>query len=72
MKLHKTAIEKLLLMYANYGGHSNENKLRDVIASMDFTIYEQNKEQAMAEQNINLINRVLVTTEDLKTHLKGK
>jgi hypothetical protein len=70
MKLHDSTVTKLLGLFSSLGGHSNENKLRDALSRLDLTVYEQNKEAALANNNPNLINRVLVPTDLFQEKLK--
>ena len=64
MKLHPTAIRKLIDLFHVYGGSTDETKLRAFIQDLDFTPYEQKttKEQAM----------VLVLTSDYMKELTRK
>ena len=55
MRLHITAIDKLVRIYENYGGHRNENKLKNALAEVDLSEYER---QSTGE-------KILVLTEDL-------
>ena len=41
MRLHITAIEKLLRAYDTYGGHRGEKKLRNALEQLDFSTYER-------------------------------
>ena len=41
MKLHASAIEKLIAMFNTYGGSPDEAKLKRLINDLDFTPYEQ-------------------------------
>jgi len=70
MKLHDTAVAKLLTIFSSLGGHSNEEKLRVSLSKLDLTVYEQNKEAASASGDPSLINRVLVPTDAFKEKLK--
>lgn len=54
MKLHFSAIERLIRIYDNYGGHRNEQKLKNALAELDFTSYDK---QSSGET-------ILVMTED--------
>ena len=64
MKLHKSIVEKLLSIYANYGGFSNDVKLRHHLEKLDLTVYERK-----TTQNQEL---VLVLTEDYVKQLSNK
>tara|TARA_B100000700_G_scaffold331403_1_gene463831 strand:- start:4176 stop:4361 length:186 start_codon:yes stop_codon:yes gene_type:complete len=55
MKLHSTAIEKLIKIYSNYGGYREETRLRQALMEMDLTEYQQ---------QTGLKKSVLVLTED--------
>jgi hypothetical protein len=55
MRLHTTAIEKLIKLYSNYGGYPEERRLRQALLEMDLTEYKQ---QTGKKQS------VLVLTED--------
>lgn len=61
MKLHQSVIEKLLNIYTNYGGFSNEVKLRKALELIDLTVYERKTTQNQ--------EMVLVTTEDYVKNL---
>lgn len=56
MKLHPSVIEKILNIYTNYGGFSNDNKLREHLNKIDLTVYER---KTTADQEM-----ILVLTED--------
>ena len=64
MKLHSSAVLKLLQIYQNYGGFDSEKKLRDHIESLDFVVYER-KQTANGES-------VLVLTDDYLRELAKK
>lgn len=64
MKLHHTAIEKIINICTTYAGSPNENKIRNILNSLDFTPYERKLND---NQEI-----VLVTTEDYVAALKTK
>lgn len=64
MKLHPSAIEKLLHMVQAYGGSPDEVKLKKIIAAMDFTPYER---KTTNEQEV-----ILVLTEDYVKALNTK
>ena len=60
MRLHTTAIEKLIQIYKNYGGYPEEKRLRAALAETDFTEYTQQSGPK---------NTILVLTEDYNKHL---
>lgn len=64
MKLHASVVKKLLNIYTNYGGFSNETKLRQQLEGMDLTVYER---KTSANQEM-----ILVLTEDYVKKLSGK
>lgn len=65
MKLHPSAIDKILHMVQAYGGTSpDEIKLKKIIASMDFTPYER---KLTDDQEV-----ILVLTEDYVKALTAK
>lgn len=64
MKLHPSVIEKLLNIYVNYGGFSNETKLRQQLNKLDLTVYER---KTTLNQEM-----VLVLTEDYVNKLQSK
>lgn len=64
MKLHPTAIEKLLTIYANFGGFTNESKLREQLQNLDLTPYER---KTTHNQEV-----ILVLTEDYMRELTRK
>ena len=41
MKLHKTVVEELVKIYDIYGGHREDVKLRQVLQSIELTVYKQ-------------------------------
>lgn len=41
MKLHISAVERLIRTYENYGGHRNEQKLKNILSELDFSVYER-------------------------------
>ena len=55
MRLHSTVIEKLLRIYANYGGYPEEKRLRQMLQEMDLTEYKQQTGQKQS---------ILVLTEE--------
>jgi hypothetical protein len=64
MKLHKSVVDKLLYLFQNYGGFSNDSKLRNRIEALDLTPYER---KTTLNQEI-----VLVDTEDYVKELSKK
>lgn len=56
MKLHDTAIERLIKMFTTYGGYREENRLREALKKTDFSEYQR---QTRGQETI------LVLTEDL-------
>lgn len=64
MKLHASAIEKLVALFNTYGGSPDEVKLKRFIQDLDFTPYEQ---KTTAEQQM-----ILVLTEDYVKALNSK
>lgn len=64
MKLHHTAIEKIVQICTTYAGSPNESKIKNILAALDFTPYERKLNE---QQDI-----VLVTTEDFVNALKDK
>ena len=59
MKLHNTVIERLIKLYANYGGYPEERKLRQVLTEISLDTYQQ---QTGNKQT------VLVLESDLKKY----
>ena len=57
MKLHASVIEQLIRLYATYGGHREETRLKNELSKVDLSIYEQ---QTGDKQS------VLVLTEELQ------
>ena len=41
MKLHPGVVEKIIQIYTNYGGFSDERRLREHLGKLDFTPYER-------------------------------
>lgn len=64
MKLHASAIEKLISLFNTYGGSPDDIKLKRFIQNLDFTPYEQ---KTTAEQQM-----ILVLTEDYIKALNNK
>jgi len=64
MKLHPSIITKLLSIYTNYGGFSNDSKLRAHLEALDLTVYERKTTQNQ--------EMVLVLTEDYVKQLGNK
>ena len=56
MKLHASAIEKLVALFHTYGGTPDEVKLKRLIQQLDFTPYER---KTTPDQDM-----ILVLTED--------
>ena len=63
MKLHPTVIEKLVKIYATYGGFREETKLRNELTKVDLTSYTQ---------QTGMQSTFLVLTEDIKKHNRNK
>lgn len=63
MKLHASAIEKLISLFNTYGGSPDEVKLKRFIQELDFTPYEQ---KTTADQQM-----ILVLTSDYIKALNG-
>jgi hypothetical protein len=63
MKLHQSAVDKILYLVANYSGHKDEQKLRKYIEEMDFTPYERKT----SNQDV-----ILVLTEEYIKALRGQ
>ena len=61
MRLHHTLIEKLLTIYEVNSGWPEQKKLREALAKLDLTVYQQ--------QNGN---EVLVSTNELKAQIRKK
>jgi len=64
MKLHASAIDKLISLFNTYGGSPDEVKLRRLVQDLDFTPYEQ---KTTAEQQM-----ILVLTSDYIKALNNK
>lgn len=58
MKLHNTAVERLIRMFSMHGGHREEWRLRSELAKLDLTVYSQQSTG----------NDILVPTESIKKH----
>ena len=63
MKLHASAVEKLIKIYESYGGFQNYNKLRQALANLDLTPYER-------KQGVQEV--ILVPTEEYLKELNRK
>ena len=61
MKLHNTAVNELIRLFETYGGYSHEKKLRQVLATIDFTNYQHQTG-----------NTVLVLTEELNRKSRSR
>ena len=64
MKLHPTAVKKLIDLFHVYGGSTDETKLKRLIHELDFTPYEQKTTRDQAV--------VLVLTSDYMKELTNK
>lgn len=64
MKLHPSAIEKIVQIYQNHGGFDSESRLRKYLAALDFVAYER---KTTLDQET-----VLVLTEDYIKELAKK
>ena len=64
MKLHTSVIEKLLQIYANYGGFQDERKLKEQLLKLDLTPYER---KTTVDQEV-----ILVDTEDYMKMLNNQ
>lgn len=64
MKLHDSVVKKLLYLFETYGGHETDDKLRKMLNSLDFTVYER-KSTANNEN-------ILVLTEDYISQLQSR
>jgi len=64
MKLHPSVIEKLLLIYTNFGGFQDEKKLKDQLLKLDLTPYERKTTQ---DQEV-----ILVDTEEYMKMLNNQ
>ena len=62
MKLHHTAVKKLVDVYTNYGGYAQEARLREMLDQLDFAIYEQKADTG---------ETVLVMSEDLQREARA-
>jgi len=63
MKLHPSVIDKLVYLFENYGGHVNNQKLREKLVAIDLTPYEKKT----GGQEV-----ILVLTEDMMKQLGKK
>ena len=61
MRLHGTALDELIRIFTTYGGHREESKLLEVLAKIDFTVYEQQSTK----------NNVLVFTKHYNQQLNS-
>ena len=41
MKLHSSAVEKIMQLFATFSGYPNEKKLKEAIVTLDFSTYEK-------------------------------
>lgn len=62
MKLHHTVVTKLIDICQNYGGYSQETKLREQLNTVDLSIYEQKSDSS---------EKVLVMTEDFEREVRS-
>jgi len=62
MKLHSSVVEQLIRLYATYGGHREELKLKNELSKVDLSVYEQQT----GEKQL-----VLVLTEELQRRSQG-
>lgn len=47
MRLHSSAVQKIVYLYEMYAGHANEDKLRKGLFELDFTPYERKNGEAL-------------------------
>jgi hypothetical protein len=64
MKLHSSAILKILQIYQNHGGFDSDRRLREHLEKLDFVAYER--------KTSNEQGSVLVLTEDYLKELTKK
>lgn len=64
MKLHDSVVKKLLYLFETYGGHETDDKLRKMLSTLDFTVYER-KSTANNEN-------ILVLTEEYISQLQQR
>ena len=64
MKLHPSVVTKLLYLFETFGGHEKDDKLKRMIDSLDFTVYERK----LTDNQEN----VLVLTEDYVRQLQQR
>ena len=62
MRLHPSAIQRLLKIYDTYGGYREETKLRQALENLDLSAYQQ-------QQPPNL--EVLVCSDELQEALRN-
>ncbi len=62
MRLHPSAVKRLLKIYDTYGGYREETKLRQELEKLDLSAYQQ-------QQPPN--NEVLVCTDELQEALRN-
>ena len=62
MRLHPSAVKRLLKIYGTYGGYREETKLRQELEKLDLSAYQQ-------QQPPN--NEVLVCTDELQEALRN-
>ena len=65
MSLHPVAFERLMYLYDLFSGYDNEQKLRNAISSLDFTVYERKLGPSSGEV-------VLVLSQDYAKALQGR
>jgi hypothetical protein len=59
MRFHSSVVEKLIRLCSNYSGHTNNDKLRHEIASLDLSTYSRESGEV-----------ILVESEELRKHAK--
>ena len=57
MKLHYTLVEELVQIYTTYGGWRDEVRLKEALAKLDLSVYEQKTQGG---------TQVLVSTKSLQ------
>ena len=62
MRLHPSAIKRLLKIYETYGGYREETRLKDALENLDLSSYQQ---QEPPNQE------VLVCTDELQAALRN-
>jgi hypothetical protein len=64
MKLHESVVKRLITIYSNYGGYSNEHRLHTELRSLNLSVYNR---QTGEKDNIIVFSEELKKLTDQNT-----